>query len=115
MQIWFVVSLIFSLIIAVFAALNSDVITIRLVFAKYQLSQSLVIILSAVIGAVIAIFLGLVNKIKTSLKIRELNSQLKAANGKIDELNKLISKNSPAAEPKPAADQQNPAEVKKEG
>ena len=96
-------------------ALNSDVVTIRLVFAKYQLSQSLVIILSAVIGAVIAIFLGLVNKIKTSLKIRELNSQLKAANGKIDELNKLISKNSPAAEPKPAADQQNPAEVKKEG
>lgn len=86
MQIWFIVSLVFSLIIAVFAALNSDVVTIRLIFAKYQLSQSLVIILSAVIGAVIAIFLGLFNKIKTKLKIRELNNELKAANLKIEEL-----------------------------
>lgn len=94
MQIWFVVSLIFSLIIAVFAALNSNVVTISLLFAKYELSQSLVIILSAVIGAVIAIFLGLFNKIKTSLKIRELNNELKISKAKIGELNDILSKSS---------------------
>ena len=94
MQVWFVISLIFSLIIAVFAALNSNVVTISLLFTKYELSQSLVIILSAVIGAVIAIFLGLFNKIKTSLKIRELNNELKNSKAKIAELNDVINKNS---------------------
>ena len=94
MQVWFIVSLIFSLIIAVFAALNSNVVTISLLFANYELSQSLVIILSAVIGAVIAIFLGLFNKIKTSLKIRDLNNEIKSSKAKIAELNDIISKNS---------------------
>jgi len=92
MQVWFVVSLIFSLIIATFAALNSDIVTIRLLFTKYQLSQSLVIIISAVIGSVIAIFLGLFSKIKASMKIRELNSELKIAKSKIEELNNIINK-----------------------
>ncbi|MGE5629343.1 MAG: lipopolysaccharide assembly protein LapA domain-containing protein [Solirubrobacterales bacterium] len=92
MQIWFIISLVFSLIIALFAALNSDVVTIRLIFAKYQLSQSLVIILSAAIGAIIAIFLGLFSKIKTKLKIRELNNEIKAANAKIAELKAALDK-----------------------
>ena len=92
MKAWLIVSLIFSLIIAVFASLNSEVVSISLIFSKYQLSQSLVIILSAVIGAVIAIFLGLFNKIKTSLKIRELNNEVKSSKAKIEELNnELIS------------------------
>ncbi|MBP1743927.1 MAG: hypothetical protein H6Q58_905 [Firmicutes bacterium] len=92
MQVWFVISLLFSIIIAVFAALNSDVVTIRLFFARYELSQSIVIILSAVIGAVITIFFGLFGKLKSLKKVRELNSEIKYYKSKNQELGDTIKK-----------------------
>jgi len=92
MQFWFVVSLLFSIIIAIFAALNSNVVTIRMFFATYELSQSIVIILSAVIGAVIAIFFGLFGRIKSAMKVRELNSEIKYYKSKNEELSSTIQK-----------------------
>jgi lipopolysaccharide assembly protein A len=92
MQVWFVVSLLFSIIIAVFAALNSDVVTIQLFFARYELSQSIVIILSAVLGAVITIFFGLFGKLKSLKKTRELNSEIKYYKSKNQELNDALKK-----------------------
>jgi uncharacterized integral membrane protein len=92
MQFWFVVSLLFSIIIAIFAALNSNVVTIRLFFATYELSQSIVIILSAVIGAVIAIFFGLFGRIKSAMKVRELNSEIKYYKSKNEELSSAVQK-----------------------
>jgi uncharacterized integral membrane protein len=92
MQVWFVVSLLFSIVIAIFAALNSDVVTIRLLFARYELSQSIVIILSAVLGAVIAIFFGLFGKVKGAMKTRELNSEIKYYKSKNEELNNVLKK-----------------------
>ena len=79
MQIWFVVSLIFSIIVVVFAALNSEVVTIKLFWVNYELSQSVVILISAAFGAAIAIFLGLFSQLKSKLKIRALESNLENA------------------------------------
>ena len=84
MQIWFVISLVFSAVITIFAVLNADVVTIRLFWVNYDLSQSLVILISAAFGAIITIFLGIFSKIKFSLKIRELNSELGSAHKKIE-------------------------------
>lgn len=84
MQIWFIFSLIFSLIVAAFAVLNSEVVTIKFFWVNYELSQSAIILVSAVFGAAIAIFLGLFNKIKSSLKIRELTNNLKNAEKEIE-------------------------------
>jgi len=92
MQIWFVFSLIFALIIAAFAALNSDVVTIRLIFAKYELSQSIVIIISAVIGAVVAILFGLFGKIKSAMKTRELHAAIRVSEAKIADLDLKLKK-----------------------
>ena len=92
MQVWFLVSLLFSIIIAVFAALNSNVVPIQLFFARYELSQSIVIILSAVIGAVITIFFGLFGKLKSLKKVRELNSEIKYYKSKNEELNDTLKK-----------------------
>ncbi|MHC1721286.1 MAG: LapA family protein [Clostridiaceae bacterium] len=92
MQIWFVFSLVFALIIAAFAALNSDVVTIRLIFAKYELSQSIVIIISAVIGAVVAILLSLFGKIKSAMRTRELNAAIRVSEAKISELDLKLKK-----------------------
>lgn len=84
MQIWFVISLFFSAVITLFAVLNADVVTIKLFWADYDLSQSLVILMSAAFGAITTIFLGIFSKIKTGLKIRELKSELVSANEKIE-------------------------------
>jgi lipopolysaccharide assembly protein A len=92
MQVWFVVSLLFSIIIAVFAALNSNVVPIQLFFARYELSQSIVIILSAVVGAVITIFFGLFGKLKSLKKVRDLNSEIKYYKSKNEELNDTLKK-----------------------
>ena len=87
MQIWFVFSLLFSILVAIFAVLNSNVVPIKLYWVDYQLSQSLVILFSAVLGALIAIFLGVFNKIKSTLKIRELNLKVKSLEQKFIEIN----------------------------
>ena len=77
MQIWFVFSLIFSLIVATFAVMNSDVVTVKFFWGNYALPQSAVILLSAVLGAAIATFLSVFSKIRSGLKIRELSNSLK--------------------------------------
>lgn len=91
MPIWFIFSLFFSLVVAVFAVLNSEVVTINLFWVNYQLSQSLVILISAVLGATIAVFLGIFSKVRSSLKIRELNNEVQASQLKIVELNNANS------------------------
>ena len=87
MPVWFVFSLFFSVLVAIFAVLNSNVVPIKLYWVDYQLSQSLVILLSAVLGALIATFLGIFSKIRSTLKIRELNFIVKNLEQKILELN----------------------------
>lgn len=88
MQIWFICSLVFALIVALFAVLNSDVVTINLLWTKYELSQSIVILLSAVFGAIVASFIGVFSKIKSSLKIRELKHTIKQLENKAAEREK---------------------------
>jgi uncharacterized integral membrane protein len=87
MRIWFVFSLFFSVLIAIFAVLNSNVVLIKLYWVDYQLSQSLVILFSAVLGAMISSFLGIFSKVRSTLKIRELNYLVKSLEQKIIELN----------------------------
>lgn len=77
MQATFIVALIFAVLVAIFALLNGDVVTINLLFKKFEMSQALIILISAILGAVSVFLMNLVNKVKTSLKIKELNKKLK--------------------------------------
>ncbi len=88
MQLWFIMSLVFAVLIAFFAVLNSAMVTIQLGFWQMDLSQSVVILGSAAIGAIVATFFGIFNKLKTSLKNRELKNQVKELEGKIEKLQK---------------------------
>ncbi len=90
MQFWFVISLFFSVIVAIFAVQNSDVVKIDMFWYTRELSQSLIILISTAFGALITIFLGLFSKIKSSLKIRSLTNDLKAAEKKIELLNSSV-------------------------
>jgi lipopolysaccharide assembly protein A len=90
MQFWFIVSLLFSLIVATFAVINSEFVTIKFLGLNYELTQSAVILISAVFGAAIAMFLGLYGRIKIGLKVRGLNKELKEAETQIEQLEETI-------------------------
>ncbi len=67
----FVLSLIFALIVAVFAIQNADPVVVTLLFKKSEISQALIILISAVLGALIVALLGLINQMKLKAVIRD--------------------------------------------
>lgn len=71
MEIGFIFSLIFAILVAVFALKNADSVMIDFFFAKVQVSQAIVIFVSAALGAVIVTIIGLVRQLKLTLKIKE--------------------------------------------
>lgn len=77
MQILFILSLVFAILVSIFAVMNSDPVTIKLLWKQFEFSQAIVILGSAVFGATIVAFLGMFSKIKSSLKIRELQNKIK--------------------------------------
>jgi uncharacterized integral membrane protein len=79
MQLWFISSLIF-------AVSNSEIVTIRFMWKQIQLSQSVVILGSAALGAVIIALIGTFSKVKSSLKVRELKKQVKDLEIKLEKL-----------------------------
>ncbi len=92
MQLTYIFALFFALIVAVFAILNAQPVTVDLVFNEFQISLALIILVSAFAGAIILGFLGLFQKIKGGLKAREmhlknkkLEEQLKDTEGKLTE------------------------------
>ncbi|KPU28016.1 hypothetical protein TR13x_01315 [Caloranaerobacter sp. TR13] len=77
MEIGFIFSLIFAILVAVFALKNADSVMIDFFFAKIQVSQAIVIFVSAALGAVIVTILGLVRQLKLTLKIKEQARKIK--------------------------------------
>ncbi|WP_352419913.1 LapA family protein [Proteiniborus sp.] len=76
MQAGFIISLVFAIIVAVFALRNGNNVNIDFLFAKVQVSQAIVIFVSAALGAIIVTVLGLVRHVKLSIKIKEQNKQI---------------------------------------
>lgn len=99
----FIVSLVFAIIITIFALTNANPVVINLLFYKFEASQALVIFISAALGAVIVASLGLVNQIK-------LKSQIKTLHKANEELSSKIS--SLSTELKPAQIKKDETEAK---
>ncbi len=81
----FVVSLVVALIVAVFALLNSEPVTINLLFKKAVISQALVILISVIVGALVVALLGSISRFK-------LSAALKDEKQKVEELEKELEK-----------------------
>lgn len=79
-----IIALLFSLLIAVFALLNNEMIVVNYLFGTMEISAVLVILGSASAGALIIIFLNLVRNVKLGFKLRELKKKVK-------ELEKLLA------------------------
>ncbi|PRR80152.1 Lipopolysaccharide assembly protein A [Clostridium liquoris] len=72
MQIGFILSLVFAILVAIFAIQNSSVIVVNFLFAKVEISQALIIFISAILGAVIIMLLGL----RREFNLKHNNKQL---------------------------------------
>jgi len=77
MQFGFIASLVFAILVAVFALQNADTVSIDFLFAKIKVSQALVIFISSALGAVIVTILGLIRQVKLTMKIKEQNKRIK--------------------------------------
>ncbi|KAJ49551.1 putative integral membrane protein [Clostridium tetanomorphum] len=81
MQIGFIISLIFAILIAIFAIQNSAIISVNFLFTKIEISQALIIFISVILGAVIVMLLGL----KREYNLKRSNKLL---NKKIEDIEK---------------------------
>lgn len=93
MQKQFIFLILVSIIVAIFALTNAEVMTVRLFFWTYQLSGSLVILISVALGALLVLVFGLYKSVKTQFTLRNLNNEVisvKASNESLNNRNKTL-------------------------
>lgn len=84
MQKSLIVTLLFSIVIAIFAILNAAPIEINLIATKLSVSAALVILISASFGAVVVYSLEVFSKLKAKKQYRDLEKQYKELEKKFD-------------------------------
>ncbi|RKD34651.1 LapA family protein [Thermohalobacter berrensis] len=92
MQVGFILSLVFAILIAIFALQNSSQVMIDFIFKKIQISQAIVILVSASLGAVIATALNLVRQFKLNLKIKDLKRKITSLEEAKTKIEKKLTK-----------------------
>lgn len=77
-QVYFILSLIFALVVAIFAIQNTEQISINFLFWQFsEISKVVVILASATVGAMLVVFLGLWWQLKRFIHIRHLEGEIK--------------------------------------
>jgi len=92
MQFIIVISMIFALFIALFAIQNATVITINFLWYKFDLSQAVVILGSALFGILIMLPFDIVKRVRFRIKINELNSKIKKLDEELSIAKETINK-----------------------
>lgn len=90
MEIRFIISLLFSVLVAIFAIQNAGSVEINFLFAKFTISQAIVILASAIVGAIIVLFLSLIKQIKQNMKIKHLNKEIESLVEERDKLQAMV-------------------------
>jgi uncharacterized integral membrane protein len=90
LQLTYILALLFALVVAIFALLNAQPVTVDFIFNEFQISLALVILVSAFAGAVILGFLGIFRQVKGSFKSREMNARIKKLE---EQLKETVDKN----------------------
>ncbi len=84
-----IIALIFSLIVAIFALLNNQPVSINYFFGKVEVSSVIIILGSAFSGALIVFLLGIYRQIKLTVKVRGLNADIRELEKDIELLDKV--------------------------
>ncbi len=91
MQFGFILALIISLLISIFAIQNGNLVTIDLFFGSYEVSQAIIILVSVFIGAIIAAILGSVKQIKNFSVTKDLKNKVKQFETEISDMHKSLA------------------------
>ncbi|MBZ4655228.1 MAG: hypothetical protein JG781_2587 [Peptococcaceae bacterium] len=75
MQVYLISALLFSLLVAIFAIQNTEQVIIKFLTFQFPISLVLVILGSAVVGALALYFLGLFKQVGSWIKLRQLQHQ----------------------------------------
>lgn len=76
MQKQFILFILLSILVAIFAITNAEVIRVQLFFWSFQLSGSLVILISVALGACLVLLFGIYRSLKTRSTIKDLEKNL---------------------------------------
>ncbi len=82
----FIVSLIFAILVAIFANQNAGNGEVRFFFGHFTISQAVVILVSTIVGAIIVLLLGLVKQIRQNIKIKQLSKEIESLTSEKEEL-----------------------------
>lgn len=91
MQFYLVVSLIFALLVSIFALQNFEVVTIKFLTMNLDISLVLVIFGSAIMGALSMFLLNMFREVGSWRKLREAQSKIKQLEQKNAEQEKRVA------------------------
>ena len=74
MQKHFILTLIGSILIIIFALTNATAVTVQLFFWRFDTSLALIIFLSAAIGAILAVLFGASKQFSRSKELKKINA-----------------------------------------
>ncbi|MCY6354281.1 LapA family protein [Clostridium sp. ZS2-4] len=101
MRIGFILSLFFGALVTIFAVQNAKTVSINFFSISVEISQALVIFISAISGALIITLLGLYRELRMKLKVRqqtkiisELQNELSQCKAKLESPKKITSSDS---------------------
>lgn len=110
LQVSALLALLFAIVIAIFAVQNPGQVNIS--FLAWQLqgvAVSVLVLVSAALGAGFMLLLGLAREVRLRLRHRSLNNQLRQAQTRIKQLETTAAQ--PAAPPSPATSLPEPADT----
>lgn len=76
MEKGFIFSIIFAVIVGLFAMNNGEKVEIDLIFTSITMSQAIVIFISALLGAIVVSFMSLVKSFHFKKEVKELNKKI---------------------------------------
>lgn len=82
----FVLSLFFALVVAVFAIQNADAVAVKFLAWNISISQALIVLISAIFGAIAVAMLGLISQMRLKSTIRSDKKEISSLSSEIDNL-----------------------------
>jgi putative membrane protein len=101
-QVIVFVALVFSIVIAIFAVQNTTAVDVQFLgFTAPRVAVSVLVLVSAALGALAMLMLGIAREVSLRWRHRTVSSQLRQAQARVAELETSQPK-LPSAEPSPA-------------
>ena len=99
-QVIVFLALAFSIVIAIFAVQNTTPVPLRfLTFSADEVAVSVLVLISAALGAAIILLLGISREVSLRWRLRSQGQQLKAAQARVSALEAAQAATSPSATP----------------